>query len=124
MVRLNSRSLLRLTPELVNIEVNLPFYARVREICQDNVTLRGFEGEEGNVDRGVAENLVVRATEVNRSGKSSFLRRPVFVTIAEQVHYGQVAGVSDDELTIQSGGHQFVAQMLAVSVVAPVVAVL
>ncbi|KAG2914488.1 hypothetical protein PC117_g18295 [Phytophthora cactorum] len=70
MVRLNSRSLLRLTPELVNIEVNLPFYARVREICQDNVTLRGFEGEEGNVDRGVAENLVEH-TELNSDEWSS-----------------------------------------------------
>ncbi|KAG6965595.1 hypothetical protein JG688_00007124 [Phytophthora aleatoria] len=124
MVRLNSRSLLHLTPEFVDIEVDLPFYASVREIGQDNVTSRGFVPEEGNVDRGVSDDLVVRATEVNRSRKSSLLRRPVSVNIADQVHYGQVAGVFDDELMIQSGGHQFVAQMLAVSVVAPVVAVL
>lgn len=83
------------------------------------VTFRSLEGGEGRVDRSVAEENVVQAGEVSRSGRTSLLRRSVSVNLAGEVHYGQVVAVDKDRLTIQSGEHQFHSAVAEVSAVPP-----
>ncbi|KAE9262099.1 hypothetical protein PF001_g32177 [Phytophthora fragariae] len=124
MVRLTSRSYLHLTPELVDLDVDLPFYAKVLQLRPDKVTFRAFEGLEGCIDRSVAEEHVVRASEVNQAGQQSFLRRPVSVRVADQVHHGQVVAVSAERLTVQSEGQLLPVKATEVTLVAPVVALL
>ncbi|KAE9050410.1 hypothetical protein PR001_g2399 [Phytophthora rubi] len=124
MVRITSRSFLHLTPEMVGLDVEHPFYVKIVKLGSDTVEFRSLEGGEGTVDRSVAEQQVVLASEVTRSRQMSLLRRPVSVKVAEDVHFGQVVRVDNEFATIQSGEHQFVGTVDAVAVVAPVVALL
>ncbi|KAE9286587.1 hypothetical protein PR003_g26279, partial [Phytophthora rubi] len=94
------------------------------QLRPDKVTFRAFEGLEGCIDRSVAEEHVVRASEVNQAGQQSFLRRPVSVRVADQVHHGQVVAVSAERLTVQSEGQLLPVKATEVTLVAPVVALL
>ncbi|EGZ18056.1 hypothetical protein PHYSODRAFT_331926 [Phytophthora sojae] len=124
MVRLTSRSFLHLTPEVVEFEAEHPFYAKVLLLDSEVVTFRSLEGGEGKLDRAVAEDHVDRASEVSQAGQISLLRRPVSVSLAGEVQYGQVISVDQSSVTIRSGGHEFVAAAAAVSVVPPVIVLL
>ncbi|KAE9001213.1 hypothetical protein PF011_g13850 [Phytophthora fragariae] len=124
MVRLTSRSFLHLTPEVVQFEAELPFYAKVLQLGSEEVMFHSLEGGEGKVDRRVAEDRVVLAREVTRSGRTSLLRRPVSVKLNAEVHYGQLVAIKNDRLTVQFGDQQLRAVASAVSVVSPVVALL
>ncbi|EGZ18548.1 hypothetical protein PHYSODRAFT_332315 [Phytophthora sojae] len=85
MVRLTSRSFLHLTPEVVQFEAEHPFYAKVLQLDSEEVTFRSLEGGEGKLERAVAEDHVVRASEVSQAGQISLLRRPVSVTAVSVV---------------------------------------
>ncbi|EGZ05513.1 hypothetical protein PHYSODRAFT_342329 [Phytophthora sojae] len=124
MVRLTSRPFLHLTPEVVEFEAEHPIYAKVLQLDSEEVTFRSLEGGEGKLDRAVAEDHVVRASEVSQAGQISLLRRPVSVSLAGEAQYGQVTSVDQSSVTIRSGGHEFVAAAAAVSVVPPVILLL
>ncbi|KAH7487765.1 uncharacterized protein KRP23_1728 [Phytophthora ramorum] len=124
MVRLTARSYLHLTPEVVDGNVDQPFYAKVLRLEPIWVTLLSLEGGEGRVLRSVAETHVTTASDVNKAGRVSLLRRAVSVTSADQVHYGQVIAVDGDTVTVASDGHQFGVRASSVEVVAPVIALL
>jgi hypothetical protein len=124
MVRLISRSFLHLTPEVVQFEAELPFYAKVLHLAADEVTFRSLEGVEGTIDRGNAEKRVVLASEVTHSGRVSLLRRPVSVKLEGEVHYGQVVAVDNNQRSVRSGDRQLSTVTSAVSVAPPVVALL
>jgi hypothetical protein len=123
-MRLTSRSFLHLTPEVVQFEAELPFYAKVLHLAADEVTFRSLEGVEGTIDRGIAEERVVLASEVTHSGRVSLLRRPVSVKLEGEVHYGPVVAVDNNQLSVRSGDRQLSTVTSAVSVVPPVVALL
>ncbi|EGZ13871.1 hypothetical protein PHYSODRAFT_335585 [Phytophthora sojae] len=126
MPRLTSRSTLHLLPEDVAAGAfPLPFYARVVGIEGDEVKFRSFDGEEGALSRSVAARRTVTIAAVNKMGRVSLLRRPVAVTTGDpepKTFHGQVVGVEDREVTVESDGTQIVAQVDAIKVVAPVVA--
>jgi hypothetical protein len=124
MVRLSSRSYLHLTPEVAGGDFDQPFYAKVVQLDAEQVSFRSLQGGEGLVPRQVAGEHAVMASEVNKAGKQSLLRRAVSVKITDQVHYGQVIAVEGDRITIASDGNRFDAEMRSVAVVAPVVALL
>ncbi|ETL82082.1 hypothetical protein L917_17691, partial [Phytophthora nicotianae] len=97
MVRLTSLSFLHVLPELVVGNFDHPFYAQVTELNRDEVTFQSLEGGEGTLPRNVAAARVVTTKEVTQSGQLSYLRRPVAVTEAGQVHFGQVVQVDGDQ---------------------------
>ncbi|KAL4146221.1 hypothetical protein PRNP1_012091 [Phytophthora ramorum] len=72
----------------------------------------------------MAETHVTTASDVNKAGKVSLLRRAVSITSADQVHFGQVIAVDGDTFTVVSDGHQFGVMARSVEVVAPVIALL
>ncbi|ETP07197.1 hypothetical protein F441_16485, partial [Phytophthora nicotianae CJ01A1] len=124
MVRLTSRSFLHVLPELVVGNFDHPFYAQVTELNRDEVTFQSLEGGEGTLPRNVAAARVVTTKEVTQSGQLSYLRRPVAVTEAGQVHFGQVVQVDGDQVVVRSGGLEFVAPMGSASLVAPIIAII
>ncbi|ETP35274.1 hypothetical protein F442_16501 [Phytophthora nicotianae P10297] len=124
MVRLTSRSFLHVLPELVVGNFDHPFYAQVTELNRGEVTFQSLEGGEGTLPRNVAAARVVTTKEVTQSGQLSYLRRPVAVTEAGQVHFGQVVQVDGDQVVVRSGGLEFVAPMGSASLVAPIIAII
>ncbi|ETI30307.1 hypothetical protein F443_22575 [Phytophthora nicotianae P1569] len=124
MVRLTSLSFLHVLPELVVGNFDHPIYAQVTELNRDEVTFQSLEGGEGTLPRNVAAARVVTTKEVTQSGQLSYLRPPVAVTGAGQVHFGQVVQVDGDQIVVRSGGLEFVATMGSASLVAPIIAII
>lgn len=85
MVRLTSRSFLHLTPEIVDGEFELPFYAKILQLGRDEVSFRSLQGGDGKVRRAIAVEHVVTLAEVNKAERVSFLRRSVSVKASARV---------------------------------------
>ncbi|GMF50153.1 unnamed protein product [Phytophthora fragariaefolia] len=124
MVRISTRPFLHLLPKLVGAKFDYPFYARVTQVDQTNVSFRGLEGGDGTVSREITNRCRVTAREVNPSGHLSHLRRPVALKIEGQVHFGQIRVVDGDRVTVVSDGDRFSTSTAHTSLVPHIVALL
>ncbi|KAJ8569282.1 hypothetical protein ON010_g5978 [Phytophthora cinnamomi] len=62
--------------------------------------------QDGTIARSLAEQHVVPAVEVQKSGRVSLLRQPVAAVTAERVYHGQVVYSSGDSVTVAVGGEE------------------